>query len=79
MAQGKKHFFFAPKTLCRCWVQQRSRRIVEDSRLKRSCNKKRQIFGGSLSFFVLKSACTRRSQRQISAGPLFFSLSVMFG
>jgi len=46
-------FFFVPKTLCRCWRQQRSRRSIEDCLRKRACNKERQIFGASLSFFVL--------------------------
>jgi len=53
-AVGKAFMFFCvPKTLCRCWSQQRSRRSVEDCLQKRSCNKERQIFGSSLSLFVL--------------------------
>jgi len=46
MAQGKKLFlfFFVPK---------RRSPSVEDCLRKRLCNKERQKFGGSLSFFVL--------------------------
>jgi len=66
MPEGLKLFcfFFVPKTLCRCWRQQKSRRSVEDCLRKRSGNKENQIFGGFLSF---------------GRSVIYLRLSVMFG
>jgi len=42
--KAKRFFVFVvPKTLCRCWRQQSSRRSVEDCLRKRSCKKEKKI------------------------------------
>jgi len=58
-------FFSVPKTLCRCWRQQRSRRSVEDCQRKRSCNKERQIASLSLSYYLPALGALRDKFKQV--------------
>jgi len=68
-------FFFVPKTLLSGEKSAQRRRLPTKTIMKQ-----READIRTFPLFVLQSACTLRSQRQISADPLFLlRLSVMFG